>query len=290
MRQSWYESAKKNMRQEERTAFYEACFEFEFYGIEPSRENCPFGNVLLLFDVVRDDLARDIEKADKIAERNRRNGLTGGRPKIQNPDETQKNPKNPSGYFGLPLHYNNTTYTIIHQDIEKYYNFFYLFLMFAKGCINPIEERERFINYYDARGWMIGKDIPASDKIALCKAWKPEKTDESLRQRRAKYAELLQAIDAEDDILITAWEGYAIEGEKHILTFTDRQAYEFLEHKYLRALQNIVQKVDENGIIHGQVEYRLPNHTKERLKKTNIDVKKQIDNITETIAHQISPH
>lgn len=120
MRQTWFESANKHMTDLERLSFYEACFSYEFYGIIPSESTCKYGNVLMLFDMVKNDLKADREKADRIAERNRQNGLQGGRPRkvnetLQNnenpkkPNETQHNPVETQQ---KPIHYttlHNTT-------------------------------------------------------------------------------------------------------------------------------------------------------------------------------------
>tara|TARA_R100001440_G_scaffold23689_1_gene38603 strand:+ start:22464 stop:23084 length:621 start_codon:yes stop_codon:yes gene_type:complete len=49
------------------------------------------------FNPIKQQLKRDLKKYEKIQERNRANGSLGGRPK-----KTQKNLKNPVGYFGNP--------------------------------------------------------------------------------------------------------------------------------------------------------------------------------------------
>lgn len=115
IRQTWYEAAVKNLSDQERLCFYEACFKFEFTGEEPSRKTCPYSTVLLMFDMVKVDLAKDAEKARNIAERNRANGMRGGRPAKdnemqqpnQNPTKPNETQKNPAVLTGLPLH--NTT-------------------------------------------------------------------------------------------------------------------------------------------------------------------------------------
>lgn len=120
MRQTWFESAQKHLTDLERLAFYEACFRYEFTGEIPTESTCKYGNVLLMFDMVRVDLQSDREKAERIAERNRVNGLGGGRPKKdynrpqenENPEKPNETQSNPMGNSGLPLHYttlHNTT-------------------------------------------------------------------------------------------------------------------------------------------------------------------------------------
>ncbi len=115
IRQTWYETAKAHMSDMARLAFYEACFDYEFTGEVPTTNTCKHGDVLMMFDMVKDTLKNDIEKAERIAERNRINGRRGGRPKNTTEDnkplETQGNPmetqKNPVVNLGSALH--NTT-------------------------------------------------------------------------------------------------------------------------------------------------------------------------------------
>ena len=96
IRQTWYETAKAHMSDMARLAFYEACFDYEFTGEVPTTNTCKHGDVLMMFDMVKDTLKADIEKAERIAERNRINGRRGGRPKNATEDnkplETQNNP------------------------------------------------------------------------------------------------------------------------------------------------------------------------------------------------------
>lgn len=115
IRQTWYETACAHLSDMARLTFYECCFRYEFTGEIPTTNTCKYQEVLLLFDMVKDTLKNDIEKAERIAERNRQNGQRGGRPKNATEDneplETQRNPvgtqKNPAVNLASPLH--NTT-------------------------------------------------------------------------------------------------------------------------------------------------------------------------------------
>lgn len=53
----------------------------------------------IAFSFVKPQIDRDIDKYNKVVERNRANGRNGGR-KPQKPKQTQINPKNPVGYLG----------------------------------------------------------------------------------------------------------------------------------------------------------------------------------------------
>lgn len=123
IRQTWYETATAHMADLERLAFYETCFRYEFTGEIPTANTCKYASVLMLFDMVRNDLANDREKAEKIAERARVNGARGGRPRrnpVSEDNETQQNEKTQpviaetesviAGNSGFPIH-NNIQHT-----------------------------------------------------------------------------------------------------------------------------------------------------------------------------------
>lgn len=120
IRQTWFESAMKHLTDMERLAFYEACFTYEFTGELPTESTCRYGSVLLMFDMVKNDLSNDREKAKRIAERNRLNGLQGGRPRKdyripqdnENPEKPKETQRNPAVFDENPIHYttqHNTT-------------------------------------------------------------------------------------------------------------------------------------------------------------------------------------
>lgn len=120
MRQTWFESAQKHLTDMERLAFYEACFVYEFTGEIPTESTCKYGSVLLMFDMVKNDLSQDREKAERIAERNAQNGRLGGRPRKnngtlqnnENPEKPRETQRNPAVILGNPIHYttlHNTT-------------------------------------------------------------------------------------------------------------------------------------------------------------------------------------
>lgn len=117
IRQSWYEAAVRNLSDAERLSFYEVCFAYEFNEIVPTRQSCPYSSVLLMFDMVKQDLARDAEKARNISERNRANGSLGGRPAGNrrlpddtNPEKPSETQENPPLTDGLPIHSNALQY------------------------------------------------------------------------------------------------------------------------------------------------------------------------------------
>lgn len=122
-RETWFDSARKHMTDLERLAFYECCFSYEFTGEVPTASTCKYPSVLMMFDMVKEDLKNDREKAERIAQRNQNNGRLGGRPaKVyetlptnENPEKPSETQQNPMGYSGLPLHYTKQHNTTMQQ-------------------------------------------------------------------------------------------------------------------------------------------------------------------------------
>lgn len=282
MRQTWYEAAKKRMKEMERLAFYEACFEYEFYGILPDSEPelFPFDSALLMFDVVRDDLQRDAEKAETIAMRNRRNGMLGGRPRKQqevsestNPQETQNNPENPRGNFGV---YTTLHYTTLqkdpdksvslarrkkrHTDRERYDFFRILFVFFYSGAIDPAGEAAKFMDYYSARDWQVGRGQKIKDRVALARTWDIKDAEPGLISSRKMYADLIEAIDPEEPELLTHFVAMVKDDEAKQVTIRCNSGHilpNILESKYLAPMSvyfRDILKLDGYTLMYQQVD------------------------------------
>jgi hypothetical protein len=269
IRQTWYEAAKKNMKDGARLAFYEACFDFEFYGNKPDEGFAIFSDAALMFDMVVDALEADMSKAENIAQRNRRNGMLGGRPrKSENlPENAQKtqNPEKPSetqsdnvGYFGLSTTLHNTTLhnnkekslsmakaKNRHKDIEKYDFFRVMFVFFYSGAEDPRAEAEKFYNYYAARDWQVGRGQHVRDKVALAKTWEIKDVNPGLISARQMYSGLIEAIDPEEPELLTDFVAMIRDEEqkKIILRFSNgNRSMDLLEKLYLRPMSAYIYK------------------------------------------------
>lgn len=122
MRQTWYEAAKRNLSVDERVAFFEAVFDYQFYDENPARSKVG-DKGLLMFDMIRDELAEDKDKYRRMVERNRTNGSAGGRPVGQNMQQKTTNPVGFLGTHSNPLEPNGTQREPIHnntiQDITR---------------------------------------------------------------------------------------------------------------------------------------------------------------------------
>lgn len=268
IRQTWYETARKRMKDGARLAFYEACFEYEFYGRLPEDaeqgELFPHDDALLLFDMVKDTLAMDMEKAETIAMRNRRNGMKGGRPPKDpstqqhalsnptNPNETQKNPENPSGFFGVTTTLHNTTLhndkekslsmsrrKNRHADIDRYDFFRVMFVFFCNGSPDPKEETDKFYNYYGARDWKVPGGVVVRDKVKLAQTWDVKDSVPGLIGARQQYADLIRAIDPEETELLTDFVAWVRNETTKTLTIRMKGSNtlaNILESKYLAGM------------------------------------------------------
>lgn len=105
-------------------------------------ETPKFNGILqMAFSFIKTNLDIDLEKYEKICERNKKNGLKGGRP---------KNPKNPSGNFGKPkkpkkADNDNDNDIDIDNDNEVLDIYKYIELNFGR-LLSPIE-------YEEVQGW-----------------------------------------------------------------------------------------------------------------------------------------
>lgn len=75
---------------------FRALFHYEIKREEPGFT----GSLKIAFNFIKQDLDANLEKYENICERNRLNGLKGGRPR--NPSGFQENPRNPSGFQENP--------------------------------------------------------------------------------------------------------------------------------------------------------------------------------------------
>lgn len=254
IRQTWYETAKRNLKPEERLRFYEMCLEFEFFGTEPEPD-APF-SARLLFDMVRNDLEGDKEKAAARAERNRQNGSRGGRPKVTLINTDEENPQKPSGFFGNP---NNTTYTNtqhnttketdVSNDTEDTHTKFCVCLnFFERGCAHPVDEAAKFWNYYEALGWKTSGGGVVVDRVALAKAWRLPDISKAAVRARLPYANMLHRADATEFALISDFVSFTRNNSKKAVQIglLRQETAILLDTKYLAALKPEI-PIDEDG-------------------------------------------
>ena len=271
MRQTWYDAAKKRMKDGERLAFYEMCFEYEFYGREPEEDLFNFDGAMLLFEVVKDALEADRAKADNIALRNRRNGMLGGRPRknpvvddpgasagsrnlsnLTNPKKPSENPENPRGNFGVSttLHYTTQQDKSLerslslrkrkrHTDMERYERFCVMFVFFCAGAIDPAAETDLFYNYYGARDWKASGGVVIKDRVKLAQTWTVKDANPGLIAARDIYSGLIRALDPEEPELLTEFVAMVKDDAAKHVTIRMRNSnaiQDILERRYIAAM------------------------------------------------------
>ena len=134
---------------------FRCIFLYQLKGIEPNTTS----QIYMAFQFFKNQFRLDDAKYLKVVNRNKTNGLNGGRPK------TQDNPKNPVG-FSKPKkadndNENDNDYVIKDisktslQEVEK--------LFLEKTESNWTEsyakkEAQKFYNFYGSKGWKVGKE------------------------------------------------------------------------------------------------------------------------------------
>jgi hypothetical protein len=174
--------------------------------------------VKIAFGFVKKELDRQILKYDIVCERNKSNGLKGGRP------TTQNNPENPVGFLGTqnnpdePRKPNSNTNTNSNskensntKDNANKDNIgadapttkTRAKKIFIKPNIEEIkayiEEKglkgngDRFFNYYESNGWRVGKNPMSSWKASLSN-WRPD-NDAQVMNGKPQGKQFLSAQD-----------------------------------------------------------------------------------------------
>lgn len=241
IRQTWYETAKKNLQAADRLRFYEICLEYEFYGQEPDPD-APF-SARLLFDMVRADIDGDKAKAAARAERSRANGTRGGRPKVTEINKTEDNPVGFSGTQKTCIYkhkYTTNTNTqqketdVENEDTHTFFNVCLLF--FEKGCSDPCGEANTFWHYYEAMGWKTKGGGEVVDRFALAKAWRLNDCSRIAMRKRADWAKALHLANATETCLISEFVDMVKDGANYRvdITFTTQEPAMIFEKNYVQ--------------------------------------------------------
>lgn len=253
IRQTWYETAKKNMQAGERLRFYEMCLEYEFNDVLPD-DDAPFA-ARLLFDMVRADIDADKIKAKARAERSRRNGAAGGRPKVTPINNGEENPENPVGYLKPDNTNTSTQQTPEHNkresfDSEDAHLFFNVALLFfEKGCSSPCEEANTFWHYYEAMGWKTKGGGDIVDRLALAKAWRLSDCSRQAMRNRAPYADLMHKANPVETVLLADFVSMVRDASAETveIVFQERATAILLDKKYMPALKQWIPRRDDGS-------------------------------------------
>ena len=163
-------------------------FLYQINQIEPPNTS----RVYMAFQFFKNQFRLDDAKYLKVVNRNKTNGLNGGRPK------TQDNPKNPVG-FSKPKkadndNENDNDYVIKDisktslQEVEK--------LFLEKTESNWTEsyakkEAQKFYNFYGSKGWKVGKEkmksLPHAIGGWISRCDKPETKDSPKEETEREF-------------------------------------------------------------------------------------------------------
>lgn len=238
IRQTWYETAKKNLKPEERLRFYESCFEYEFGDSEPA-DDLPFA-ARLLFDMVKDEIDKDKERARIKAETSRRNGRQGGRPKLTEVSTDEENPTKPTGLFKTSNIQNNTQQNTtehnndsVDEDTHKFFEC--CLILFERGCSNPEAEANTFWNYYASLGWKTKNGGDIVDKLALAKAWRLSEISTPAIKRRRPWADLIREVKPTELDLLSQFVDMTKDQDTKqvIVTMQTKEVCMIFENKYI---------------------------------------------------------
>lgn len=249
IRQTWYEAAKRNLNAEERLRFYEICFEYEFENLEPAAD-LPLAS-RIMFDMVRHDIDEDRSRAMERAERNRKNGMAGGRPKVTADNKTDNNQVGFVGFSGLPntVQYNTEQNNTKQSETEDAHTLFSVCLMFfEKGCSEPVKEGQLFWNYYASQGWQNKSGAAIVDRMALARAWRLKDCSAAVMKSRAPYADLMHKAAPVELSLLEDFVKMVRDGanKEVVITLQHQETAVLLDTKYMPALEQWIPR-DEDG-------------------------------------------
>jgi hypothetical protein len=128
-------------------------FLYQINEIEPPNTS----RVYMAFQFFKNQFRLDNEKYLKVVNRNKTNGLNGGRPK------TQDNPKNPVGFNKPKKADNEKDNDNVRIDISLTTLSLVEKIFIDKTAYNWTEsyakkEAEKFFNFYASKGWKVGKE------------------------------------------------------------------------------------------------------------------------------------
>lgn len=226
-----WKEAIKDLPDDIRLEIYESIIEYaatgDIQGLKPMAK--------VAFNFIKADIDRDIEKYVSMAERNKSNGNKGGRPKTQNnPEnpvgfsETQNNPSKPKKAveeevevedYISPLSPNGDISPLELPEAEKSENPILSSNQKKEKSCAKKEIREiippslemvseyckernnnvdpwRFINFYAAKGWMIGKS-KMKDWQAAVRTWENNSSpaDNSRESKTSKFSKIRQNVE-----------------------------------------------------------------------------------------------
>ena len=231
------------------------------------------GMTTLCFGFIRASLDANAKKYYAECEQNRENGRKGGRPKkadgfeenrtvfsesegfSSKPEEKHENPIESVSDSDIDSESDSVSVSESETREEEREKFFEIF--FFRNFRNPAREVDRFVNHYQATGWM-RKGERVVDKAALAKAWAEEKTTEPPRypvgflQCWREIYDKLSAVAVCRDML-TDLRGVEVTRDRLTLTVSSRGLATLIEGNI-----SLVKPILDNHYPGQTLHYRVP--------------------------------
>ena len=169
---------------EEAGQLYKALYAYSFRGEEVDLP--PLAK--LMFSIMKQKIDRDRQKYCEKLERNRENGAKGGRPKKtavveetqENPPVSDNNPKKATTNYKLQTTITSNDVSVAHTTKAR------------PSCVEDVEEyrhglgytnfnAQAFFDFYEANGWVQGKNKPIKDWKAAVRNW--QRTDKQFKPK-----------------------------------------------------------------------------------------------------------
>ena len=228
-----------DMPDEKLVKIFRGIFEWRLYG---SVFECEDMEMRYVFDFLIDAAKNAQSREEKLSEVRRESGIIGNNVKYRKNSQNDSNlAKNDNIYI------NNKD---IELDIKK------LFLFVDRVC--PVNaEYERFNNYYGKCGWVDGKGVPITDKLACAKNWDVPESKKTLLAYQASawrkiYDQLAKA--PESHLLITDLIKIEIKNATLIITCTSAMC------KLLENHINIVKSIVSSDFHCTNLTYKIVNN------------------------------
>lgn len=253
IRQEWYEAASY-LPIDERCLFYECLLSYAYYG--KVKDTVP-PQIRGMFEMCRTSIDNDCARYTSKVVANRQNGSAGGRPQR---GITQKNPTEPNEtQKGIQLHIHNTITDYLSTIGEKERDFLILLELFGRGCAAPIEERNKLVDYYTARGWVDKGGNKIKDPGALARVWKCDNTSVYYKNIRKKWVEFCKTVAHQgEDIIITDFVRMEQKEQQLYIFCKSEKLPKKLEEGYLQPLQAMVRVWKAKTIT-----YKIQSNTEE---------------------------
>lgn len=246
----------------------------------------------MCFGFIKSSLDSNSEKYQAKCDKNRENGARGGRPSSKPngsgnnrtvSDESERFSEEPNGNAaddekpiaknGNPIKSYSDSYSNLKSDSKsnsvsdselrgEEREIFLKILLFDKKLLNPLQELERFVAYYEKTGWVDANGNAIKNRAAALKFWKPDENAEKCPAGiadtwREVYNAIAGAAGGEDCTpMLTLFRGLYAEGDTIHITAAKKSLVAFMEEP--KRLPLIREVLDRRFGPDKKLHYRVP--------------------------------